>query len=99
MPGSLIQADNALPNLTPSMAAAPSCRLRAGASDSESRLAVPDTGSEPLLDEDELPGHEFDGRLEETDFHQRGQVGEEAWDPERAAAMLAEAEQDPEVTT
>jgi len=69
-----------------------------GASTRESRLAVSDTGSEPLLDEEEL-ADEFRWGLEETDLFERAQVGEETSDPERAAAMLAEAEQDPEVTT
>jgi hypothetical protein len=53
----------------------------------------------PLLDEDELAGHEEDGRLEETDEGQRKEVGEETADPERAAAMLADAEKDPEANT
>jgi hypothetical protein len=53
----------------------------------------------PLLDEDELAGHEADGQLEETDEGERSQVGEEAADPERAAAMLADAEKDPEAST
>jgi len=53
----------------------------------------------PLLDEDELVGHEADGQLEETDEGERSEVGEETSDPERAAAMLADAEEDPEATT
>jgi hypothetical protein len=53
----------------------------------------------PLLDEDELVGHEADGQLDETDEGERSEVGEETTDPEQAAAMLAEAERDPEVNT
>jgi hypothetical protein len=53
----------------------------------------------PLLDEDELAGHEEDGQLDETDEGERSEVGEETSDPERAAAMLAGAEEDPEAST
>jgi hypothetical protein len=53
----------------------------------------------PLLDEDELAGHEADGQLDETDEGERSEVGEETSDPEHAAAMLADAEKDPEATT
>ena len=53
----------------------------------------------PLLDEDELAGHEEDGQLEETDEGERKEVGEETSDPEQAAAMVADAEKDPEANT
>jgi hypothetical protein len=53
----------------------------------------------PLLDEEELAGHEEDGQLDETDEGQRKEVGEETSDPDRAAAMLTDAEKDPEANT